>query len=66
MTNELKTVYESLREASVHRLQILLNAKKKGYVLEFDDGRDLDARISEEKAAIQNLDRNIQKLTPTT
>jgi hypothetical protein len=66
MTNELKTVYESLREASVHRLQILLYAKKKGYVLEFDDGRDLDARISEEKTAIQNLDRNIQKLTPTT
>ena len=52
MANELKTVYESLRETSVRRLQILLDAKKKGYVLEFNDGRDLDARISEEKTAI--------------
>jgi hypothetical protein len=63
MTNELKTIYEALREISVRRLQTLMGAKKKGYALEFDDGRDLDARIADEKRTIQNLDRNIQKLS---
>jgi hypothetical protein len=40
-----------------------MGAKKKGYALEFDDTRDLDTCIADEKRIIQNLDKNIQKLS---
>jgi hypothetical protein len=63
LANELKSLLESLREISVKRLQKLKEAKKKGFTLKFDDGRDLDALITDEKRAIGNLDRNIERLT---